>query len=100
MGKKTVKTMPGVFFLSGETKLDEDNEETATLNLNAMNRDFKDLPFHVSFSFGKAENVQAAQTALYNRCKANSEANKGTYVAGSCASIGVDGNIKGAGGAY
>merc|ERR1711862_1018440 len=29
--KKTVKVMPGVFFLSGETKLDEDNEETATL---------------------------------------------------------------------
>merc|ERR1712032_536296 len=41
---KTVKGMPGVFFLSGETRLDEDNEETATINLNAMNRDFKDKP--------------------------------------------------------
>merc|ERR1712190_501657 len=30
--------MPGIFFLSGETKLDEDNEEVATLNLNAMNK--------------------------------------------------------------
>merc|ERR1712003_463737 len=29
--------MPGIFFLSGETALDEDNEETATINLNAMN---------------------------------------------------------------
>merc|ERR1719450_295902 len=53
--KRTVPpAMPGIFFLSGETRLDEDNEETATINLNAMNRDFKDLPFHVSFSYGKA----------------------------------------------
>merc|ERR1711904_143283 len=33
--------LPGIFFLSGETALDEDNEETATVNLNAMNKDFK-----------------------------------------------------------
>jgi hypothetical protein len=37
--------MPGIFFLSGETKLDEDNEETATLNLNAMN--VTPNPWHV-----------------------------------------------------
>merc|ERR1712070_150786 len=106
--KRTVPpAMPGIFFLSGETRLDEDNEETATINLNAMNRDHKDLPFHLSFSYGKAlqktcivtwmgsaDNKQAAQTALLNRSKANSEANKGTYAAGSCASIGVDGNIQ------
>jgi len=105
--------MPGIFFLSGETKLDEDNEETATLNLNAMNKNYPKLPWHVSFSYGKAlqktcivtwmgkdANVEAAQKALYNRCKANSEANKGTYKPGSCASIGVDGNIQMAGGAY
>merc|ERR1712151_180945 len=105
--------MPGIFFLSGETALDEDNEETATINLNAMNKNFPNLPWSVSFSYGKAlqktcivtwmgkdENNSAAQTALLNRCKANSEACKGKYVAGSCASVGVDGNVKMAGGAY
>jgi len=105
--------MPGIFFLSGETALDEDNEETATINLNTMNKLFKGMPWSVSFSYGKAlqktcivtwmgkkENDAAAQQALLNRSKANSEATKGTYVAGSCASIGVDGNIKMAGGAY
>lgn len=112
--KKSVpKENPGIFFLSGETALDEDNEETATINLNSMNKAYKDLPWHVSFSYGKAlqktcivtwmgkkENNEAAQTALLNRCKANSQATKGEYEAGSCASIGVDGNVKMAGGAY
>merc|ERR1711881_341437 len=70
---KTVPpAMPGIFFLSGETKLDEDNEEVATLNLNAMGK--MKTPWHVSFSYGKAlqktcivkwmgksENVPAAQ---------------------------------------
>merc|ERR1712050_726967 len=45
VGEKTIavlkrsvpSAMPGIFFLSGETALDEDNEETATINLNAMN---------------------------------------------------------------
>jgi len=105
--------MPGIFFLSGETALDEDNEETATINLNTMNKLFKNLPWSVSFSYGKAlqktcivtwmgkkENDEIAQQALKNRSKANSEATKGTYVAGTCASVGVDGNIKMAGGAY
>jgi len=105
--------MPGIFFLSGETRLDEDNEETATINLNTMNKMFTNLPWHVSFSFGKAlqktcivtwmgkaENNAAAQTALLNRSKANGQANKGSYVAGSCASIGKDGNVVMAGGAY
>merc|ERR1719293_429706 len=105
--------MPGIFFLSGETALDEDNEETATINLNTMNKMFKNLPWSVSFSYGKAlqktcivtwmgktENDAAAQEALKNRAKANSEATKGTYAAGTCASVGVDGNIKMAGGAY
>merc|ERR1712070_411819 len=105
--------MPGIFFLSGETALDEDNEETATINLNAMNKMYPKLPWHVSFSYGKAlqktcivtwmgkdENVPAAQTALLNRSKANFEAAKGSYTAGTCASIGADGNIAMAGGAY
>merc|ERR1719297_249555 len=87
--------MPGIFFLSGETALDEDNEETATVNLNTMNKRFKkDVPWSVSFSYGKAlqktcivtwmgkkENDAAAQEALKNRSKANSEATKGAYSA-------------------
>jgi fructose-bisphosphate aldolase class I len=105
--------MPGIFFLSGETALDEDNEETATNNLNAMHVLYPRLPWHVSFSYGKAlqktcivtwlgkeENEPAAQAALLARAKANSDATKGTYVAGSCASVGVDGNVQMAGGAY
>jgi fructose-bisphosphate aldolase class I len=67
----------------------------------------------VSFSYGKAlqktaivtwmgkdENKAKAQQALLNRAKANSEAVKGTYVKGSCASIGTSGNVQGQGGAY
>merc|ERR1712003_338374 len=98
--KRTVPSaMPGIFFLSGETALDEDNEETATINLSTMNKLFPSLPWSLSFSYGKAlqktcivtwmgkaENIVAAQTALCNRSKANSEACKGTYEAGSCAS--------------
>ena len=71
------------------------------------------LPWHLSFSYGKAlqktcivtwmgkeENVPAAQAALLARCKANSEATKGTYVPGSCKGLGSKGNIDQAGGAY
>ena len=32
--------MPGIFFLSGETALNEDNEEEATINLSTMNHLF------------------------------------------------------------
>lgn len=106
--------MPGIFFLSGETALDEDNEETATINLNSMNKQFAGkLPWHLSFSYGKAlqktcivtwlgknENKEAAQKALKARSNANSDAVRGTYVAGSCPSIGVDGNVKQADGPY
>merc|ERR1711985_166428 len=104
--------MPGIFFLSGDTPLDVDNEESATINLSKMNELFAGkLPWSLSFSYGKAlqktcivtwlgksENKEAAQKALKNRAQANSEAVKGTYVAGSCASVGTDGNIKGAAG--
>merc|ERR1719393_788048 len=53
---RTVPTaMPGIFFLSGDTPLDVDNEETATINLSKMNELFKGkLPWHLSFSYGKA----------------------------------------------
>lgn len=106
--------MPGIFFLSGETALDEDNEETATINLSTMNRLFKDkMPWHLSFSFGKAlqktcivtwmgkdENIDAAQKALKARANANTDAVHGRYEPGTCASVGTDGNVKQAAGPY
>jgi fructose-bisphosphate aldolase class I len=106
--------MPGIFFLSGETALDEDNEEVATINLSKMNELFKGkLPWHLSFSYGKAlqktaivtwmgktENKAAAQKALKARSAANSDAVLGKYKAGTCASVGTDGNIMQAAGPY
>jgi fructose-bisphosphate aldolase class I len=107
-------SMPGIFFLSGETALDEDNEEVATINLSKMNELYKGkMPWHLSFSYGKAlqktcivtwlgkaENDAAAQKALKARSGANSDAVKGQYKAGTCASIGTDGNINQAAGPY
>ena len=107
-------SMPGIFFLSGETALDEDNEEVATINLSKMNELFKGkMPWHLSFSYGKAlqktcivtwlgkaENKAAAQKALKARSGANSDAVLGNYKAGTCASIGTDGNINQAAGPY
>jgi len=105
--------MPGIFFLSGDTPLNTDNEETATINLSKMHERFPSLPWTLSFSYGKAlqktcivtwlgkdENKAAAQRALKNRSQANSDAVKGRYTPGSCASVGTDGNIKGAAGPY
>ena len=129
--------LPGIFFLSGETRLDEDNEEMATLNLNAMNKLFTSTPWHVSFSYGgaqnlldcwfedgfprralcrrygkalqktcivtwmgKKENDEKAQLALKARCEANTAATHGKYVAGTCPSVGLDGNIAQAAGPY
>eukprot|EP00449_Zooxanthella_nutricula_P001983 CAMPEP_0198511170 /NCGR_PEP_ID=MMETSP1462-20131121/14639_1 /TAXON_ID=1333877 /ORGANISM="Brandtodinium nutriculum, Strain RCC3387" /LENGTH=137 /DNA_ID=CAMNT_0044240531 /DNA_START=25 /DNA_END=438 /DNA_ORIENTATION=- len=112
---KTVpKELPGIFFLSGETALDEDNEEVATINLSTMNKMYKgQMPWHLSFSYGKAlqktciatwlgktENNEAAQKALKARSHANYDAVMGTYVPGTCASIGTDGNVKQAAGPY
>merc|ERR1712014_291237 len=57
--------MPGIFFLSGETALDEDNEEVATINLSKMNEKFKSkMPWHLSFSYGKALQKTAIVTWL------------------------------------
>lgn len=78
----------GVNFLSGGQ-----SEEQASQNLNAMNQVSNvRRPWHLSFSFGRAlqnscvktwqgkpENLQAAQEALIERCKANSEAQLGQY---------------------
>jgi fructose-bisphosphate aldolase class I len=112
--KRTVPAaMPGIFFLSGESPLDEDNEEVATRNLNAMNKMFKNLPWSVSFSYGKAlqktaivtwmgdnANKSKCQAALLARAKANSEANQGSYVHGSCFSVGTGKNAEQAAGPY
>ncbi|GMH96906.1 hypothetical protein TrST_g13422 [Triparma strigata] len=119
--KRTVPpAVPGIFFLSGEMPLDMDNEEAASINLSTMNAMFPNLPWHLSFSFGKAlqkttivtwakgvnagDDVAAtnaaAQKALLNRSAANSQAVLGKYVAGSCASVGTDGNIVQAAGPY
>jgi len=122
VAKLTVQTLlrtvppalPGIFFLSGETPLDEDNEEVATINLSKMNEIAKaKMPWHLSFSYGKAlqkttivtwmgkdENVPAAQKALKARAGACSAAVMGKYVAGTCPSIGTDGNVKQAAGPY
>jgi fructose-bisphosphate aldolase class I len=107
-------SMPGIFFLSGETALDEDNEEVATINLSTMNKMFNGkMPWHLSFSYGKAlqktcivtwlgkdENKEAAQKALKARSNANTDAVLGKYEAGSCPSVGTDGNVKQAAGPY
>jgi len=106
--------MPGIFFLSGDTPVDIDNEESATINLSKMNElSAGKLPWHLSFSYGKAlqktcivtwmgkdENKSKAQQALKNRAAANSQAVSGKYQPGTCASVGTDGNIIGAAGPY
>lgn len=77
----------GVTFLSGGQ-----SEEEATVHLNAINQVEGAKPWALTFSFGRAlqstvlktwlgktENVEAAQTALVKRAKANSEAALGKY---------------------
>lgn len=77
----------GVMFLSGGQ-----SEEEASLNLNAMNQLEMRRPWVLSFSYGRAlqasvlkawggkpENKEAAQAALMERAKANSEASLGKY---------------------
>lgn len=79
--------LPGVVFLSGGQ-----SEELATAHLNAMNASNSDLPWPLSFSYGRAlqapcikawvgksENVGAAQAVLLHRSKCNSLACKGEY---------------------
>ena len=119
--KRTVPAaMPGIFFLSGQMPLDQDNEEAASINLSTMNAMFPNLPWHLSFSFGKSlqkttlvtwaksmlsgapkeETDACAQRALKARAGANGAAQLGTYVAGTCPSVGTDGAILQAAGPY
>lgn len=85
--KRTVPpALVGVTFLSGGQ-----SEEDASLNLNEMNK-LGPHPWSLTFSYGRAlqasclkawsgkpENKEEAQKVLLARCKANSEAQLGTY---------------------
>ena len=79
-------SVPGIVFLSGGQ-----SEQAATAHLNAMNED-KSLPWHLSFSYGRAlqntalqtwcgqqDNVKQAQQAFLHRCRMNSLATQGEY---------------------
>lgn len=86
--KRTVPAaLPGIVFLSGGQ-----SAELATEHLNIMNRKYTDLPWPLSFSYGralqdpclkawagKAENVAAAQQKLLHREKCNGLATRGEY---------------------
>lgn len=83
-------SVPGIVFLSGGQSPRE-----ATEYLNEMNKISGNLPWQLSFSFGralqepvlkvwggKAENVALAQNAFYQRAKLNSFARSGKYERG------------------
>jgi fructose-bisphosphate aldolase class I len=80
--------VPGIMFLSGGQ-----SEADATLNLNTMNAQNSNLPWKLSYSYGRAlqasalqawkgvkDNVVSAQKALTLRAKLNREACKGNYL--------------------
>jgi fructose-bisphosphate aldolase class I len=82
--------VPGITFLSGGQ-----SEEEATMNLDEINRVNLLRPWSLTFSYGRAlqhtvlktwqgrsDNVQAAQSALKERAKANSRAATGSYQTG------------------
>ena len=79
--------VPGILFLSGGQ-----GPEEATANLNAMNVQFPNVPWQLSFSYGRAlqdlalriwagrtENVPAAQQALVHRAEMNGLARAGEW---------------------
>lgn len=79
--------LPGIVFLSGGQ-----TPELATAHLNAMNASYSNLPWPLSFSYGRAlqepclnawrgkeANVEAGQKALLHREKCNSLACSGKY---------------------
>ncbi len=82
-------SVPGIVFLSGGQ-----SAELATAHLNAMNANYGDMPWPLSFSYGralqapclaawqgKAGNVAEAQAILLHREKCNSQASQGQYSA-------------------
>ena len=95
VAERTIATMkrcvpaavPGLMFLSGGQ-----SETDATGNLNAMNAKFAPQPWKLSYSYGRAlqqsalqawkgdtNNAKSAQSALFERSRANSQACAGTY---------------------
>jgi fructose-bisphosphate aldolase class I len=86
--KETVPAkIPGIVFLSGGQ-----TEVEATDHLNSMVKDHSDLPWTLSFSYGRAlqssflkiwqgqeSHVHKAQAAFLHRCKMNSLATLGRY---------------------
>jgi len=82
--------VPSINFLSGGQTAVE-----ATAHLSSMNKQFPNLPWNLSFSYGRAlqepalqawggkeENVKAAQNALFKRAKLNAAAAVGKYSQG------------------
>jgi fructose-bisphosphate aldolase class I len=95
VARRTVTTLlrhvpaavPGIVFLSGGQ-----DDVTATAHLNAMNRLDVNLPWELSFSYGRAlqqpalkawagkpEQFAAGQKAFFHRSKANSAARSGRW---------------------
>ncbi len=85
--KNVPPELAGIVFLSGGQ-----SAELATAHLNTMNQNNKNLPWPLSFSYGRAlqepclkawggnsENIEAAQKALLHREKCNGLACKGEY---------------------
>lgn len=83
------REVPGVAFLSGGQ-----SSEVATAHLNAMNALYSDLPWELSFSYGRAlqaaplrawggdpANFESGQQAFYHRAMCNSAARTGQYSA-------------------
>ena len=83
------REVPGIAFLSGGQ-----SSETATAHLNAMNRMFGEVPWELSFSYGRAlqaaplrawggdpARFESGQHAFYHRAMCNSAARTGTYSA-------------------
>jgi len=79
-------SLPGIVFLSGGQ-----SEQVATAHLNAMNSG-ETLPWHLSFSYGRAlqhsalqtwagksKNKAAAQRIFLHRCRMNGLATRGEY---------------------
>jgi len=86
--RTVLAAVPSINFLSGGM-----SPEESTANLNAMNAGFPDVPWLLSFSYGRAlqqpvlqawqgraENVVVAQKALLKRARLNGAAQRGKYL--------------------
>lgn len=83
------EAVPTINFLSGGQ-----SDEQATLHLQLMNAAYPDKPWQLSYSYGRAlqaaclqawagqeSQFNAGQEALYKRCKLNTAATRGEYLA-------------------